>query len=98
MYITTAFNIVIAVDPETGSELWRFDPKLDLEKAHSHFISRGAAYWTDGKSHKIFMGTSDGKLFSLDAKTGKPSDSFGQGGWIDLHPGVADATGTACSA
>src|SRR5690349_19571203 len=29
MYITTAFNVVIALEPESGRELWRFDPKLD---------------------------------------------------------------------
>src|SRR5207237_2794209 len=90
MYVTTAFNLLIALDPETGRELWRFDPKLDLEKAHSHFISRGSTYWTDGKSRRIFMGTSDGRLFAVDARTGVPVDSFGNGGGIDLHIGVAE--------
>jgi len=90
MYITTGFNLLIALDPETGRELWRFDPKLDKEKAHGHFISRGSAFWTDGKLRRLFMGTSDGKLFAIDAGTGKPVDSFGVGGWIDLHVGVAE--------
>jgi quinoprotein glucose dehydrogenase len=28
MYVTTPFSRVIALDPETGRELWAFDPKI----------------------------------------------------------------------
>src|SRR5262245_17650840 len=28
MYVTTPFSRVIALDPETGKELWSFDPRL----------------------------------------------------------------------
>src|SRR5437868_12464548 len=90
MYITTAFNVLIALESESGRELWRFDPKLDKEKAHNHFISRGSAWWSNGKSHVIFMGTSDGRLFAINAGTGKPVESFGERGSIDLHVGVAE--------
>jgi len=98
MYITTAFNLLIALDSDSGRELWRFDPKLDKEKAHNHFISRGSAWWSNGKSRRIFMGTSDGRLFAIDARTGKPVESFGEGaGSISTSPWL-NATATACSA
>ena len=38
----------------------------------------------------MFLGTIDGRLFSLYAENGKLDDSFGTGGWVDLRKGVAD--------
>jgi quinoprotein glucose dehydrogenase len=91
MYVTTPFCRLIALDAETGRELWAFDPKLDRKKLHfSLFANRGTAYWTDGKAARLFFGTLDGRLFSIDARTGKPDPKFGEGGWIDLRAGVAD--------
>ncbi|HEY3839882.1 MAG TPA: PQQ-binding-like beta-propeller repeat protein [Bryobacteraceae bacterium] len=90
MYVTTPFSRVIALDPETGKELWSFDPHLDLTESANLFINRGAAYWHDGTKRRVFLGTIDGRLFSLYAATGKLDDSFGTGGWVDLRQGVAD--------
>lgn len=90
MYFTTPFSRLIALDAETGRELWNFDPKIDKSRPENLFINRGAAYWTDGKQKRIFLGTLDGRLFSIVAETGKPDDSFGKAGWIDLRPGVAE--------
>lgn len=91
MYFTTPYSRVIALDPETGKELWKFDPKLDRERTYNLFINRGAAFWNSGTgAARVFVGTLDGRLFSLDAKTGKPDDAFGKAGWIDLRDGVAD--------
>ena len=90
MYITTPFSRLVALDPETGRELWAFDPKLDRERAYNLFINRGAAYWSDGKKKRVFLGTLDGRLFSIDAATGKQDDSFGNAGWLDLRKGSAD--------
>ena len=90
MYVTTPFSRVIALDPETGKELWSFDPRLDLTEATNLFINRGAAYWQDGRQRRVFLGTVDGRLFSLYAENGKLDDAFGSGGWVDLRKGVAD--------
>lgn len=90
LYLTTPFSRLIALDPETGRELWAFDPHLNKEKAYNLFVNRGAAYWTDGNRARVFLGTLDGRLFSIDARTGKPDDSFGKAGYIDLRDGVAD--------
>ncbi len=90
LYLTTPFNRLIALDPETGKQLWAFDPKIDRERPFNLYINRGGAYWTDGKAKRIFYGTLDAQLFSIDATTGEPDPAFGNKGSIDLRPGVAD--------
>src|SRR5689334_10112343 len=90
MYVTTPFSRVIALDPETGKEIWGFDPRLDRTESANLFINRGAAYYSDGQKHRIFLGTLDGRLFSLIAETGKPDTAFGDGGWVDLRQGIAE--------
>jgi quinoprotein glucose dehydrogenase len=99
MYITTGYLRVVALDAATGQELWQFDPLKDHPFAHrpaSGGVNRGCAYWSDGKpagERRIIHGTSDGRLFSLDAKTGKLDPGFGESGIRDLrkelHPEVA---------
>jgi quinoprotein glucose dehydrogenase len=90
MYLTTPFNRVVALEPETGKQLWSFDPDIDKTKAANLFISRGCSYWTNGKQARILHGTQAGRLYSLDAKTGLPDPAFGANGSIDLRAGVAD--------
>ena len=88
MYVTTPFSRVIALDPETGKELWSFDPRIDRSEGSNLFINRGAAYWSDGRKRRVFLGTLDGRLFSIVAETGKADDSFGVGGWVNLRRGI----------
>lgn len=90
LYVTTPFNRLVALDAETGRELWAFDPKIDKTRPINLFISRGASYWTDGKARRILYGTQGGRLYSVDARTGKLDGGFGEGGSIDLRKGVAD--------
>jgi quinoprotein glucose dehydrogenase len=73
MYVVTPFHRLIALDAETGRELWRFDPILDGEGAFTHFMNRGVAYWSDKKAARIFYVTGDGRLFAIEAH-------FGEGG------------------
>jgi len=97
MYLTTPFNRVVALDPETGKEKWSFDPKIDLHAPYSEgLINRGVALWSDAGSttdvchQRIFLATIDARLFSLDAATGRPCGDFGTAGQIDLAQGVAN--------
>src|SRR5215471_14563958 len=89
MYLSTPSSRVIALDAETGKEIWKFDPQVDkkLREFNSH---RGVAYWESAQDKRILFGTVDGRLISLDARTGKPSAGFGQNGEVDLRAGVAD--------
>ena len=46
LYICTPHNYVIALDPDSGQELWRFDPKINrAAKNYQHLICRGVAYY-----------------------------------------------------
>ena len=94
MYLTTGYLRVVALDAATGKELWQFDPLRDHPFAHrpaSGGVNRGCAYWSDlkpGGERRIIHGTSDGRLFSLDAKTGKLDLKFGAGGICNLRDGL----------
>jgi quinoprotein glucose dehydrogenase len=91
MYLSTPSSRVIALDAETGIELWKFDPQANKQQRefNSH---RGVAYWEDTATNdrRILSGTVDGKLVALDAKTGKPVETFGVKGVINLRAGIAD--------
>jgi glucose dehydrogenase len=90
MYVTTPFNRLVALDPETGQERWAFDPKIDRERGYNLYLNRGASWWQGGEGKRLFFGTLDARLFSIDAETGKPDPAFGEGGFVDLRKGVAD--------
>src|SRR5262249_49330505 len=46
VYICTPNNFVTARNPDTGSELWGFDPKINRKaKNYQHMICRGVAYY-----------------------------------------------------
>jgi quinoprotein glucose dehydrogenase len=50
LYLTTPFNRVIALDPETGKERWTYDPMIDIAAAYGDgLINRGVATWLDPK-------------------------------------------------
>jgi quinoprotein glucose dehydrogenase len=72
MYVTTPFQRLIALDPETGKELWAFDPKIDKDKPNNLYISRGVSFWTDGTKKRIVFGTQTGLLFSIDLQPDGP--------------------------
>jgi quinoprotein glucose dehydrogenase len=95
LYLSTPFNRVIALDPETGAERWTYDPKIDLSVRYSDFTSRGVSTWLDPERHtgepcrrRIFAATNDARLIALDAATGNPCTDFGDGGHVDLSRGV----------
>ena len=90
MYFTTPFGRVVALEAETGRELWTFDPKLDRQRPYNLFISRGLALWRRGEERRIYSGTLDGRLFAVDARKGRPVTRFGEGGFVDLRRGVAE--------
>jgi len=98
MYLTTPFNRVVALDPESGAEKWSFDPKIDLHAPYSEgLINRGVALWTDPQKaagdacrRRIFLVTIDARLFALDAATAGPCTDFGAGGQLDLTRGIAN--------
>ena len=96
LYLSTALNRVLALDPATGRQLWRFDPKLALNiERNEGFVSRGVALWRDGRAigatacaKRVFFATVDARLFALDANDGRPCTTFGTDGMVRLDLGV----------
>jgi glucose dehydrogenase len=86
MYLVTSFQSLVALDPETGKQIWVFSHK------HAGRPPRGAAYWPGDKDHppEILFGTYDGFLLAVNAKTGQAIPGFGNEGEIDLKPGMKD--------
>jgi PQQ-dependent dehydrogenase (methanol/ethanol family) len=79
IYISTGWSHVHAIDARSGKELWHYDAKVD--KAHlvrtcCGPVNRGVALWSAGDSNdsdnfQVFFGALDGRLISLDARTGE---------------------------
>ena len=81
MYLSTPYGRVVALDPTTGKEAWAF------QLPAGNPSTRGVEYWPgDAQTPaQIVFGSSNAKLFSLDAKTGKPNDAFGDHGVVELN-------------
>ncbi len=90
LYATTPKLKVFALNAATGAVKWSYDPSGGK---HQPGRSRGVTYWTDGKQERIFS-TYGFHLFALDAKTGKPVESFGDKGLVDLREGLGREPGT----
>jgi quinoprotein glucose dehydrogenase len=93
----TPFNEVIALDPGSGVQKWRFDPKISTsQRPANRYNCRGVAYWVDDKAQesaqesaacraRIYMGTNDVRVIALDARTGIPCADFGTNGEVRLQ-------------
>ena len=93
LYFSTPSNRVIALDAESGKEIWKFDPQAGQAGPRRFFQHRGVSYWQDkdGDDRRILFGTFEGRLIALHATTGKLCSDFGKQGTVDLRVGVADA-------
>ena len=89
----TPFNEIVALDPGTGAQKWRHDPKIKLDQRPANqYVCRGVAYWSGGGegacAARIFSGTNDGRLVAVDAKTGAPCEEFDGDGEVYIDPGM----------
>jgi quinoprotein glucose dehydrogenase len=93
MYTVTGLGLIAALDPATGLTRWVYDPESYKAGVPNNggFLQRGLAYWTDGTAERLFVGTADAYLISVDARTGKPDLGFGRNGKADLTVEVRDA-------
>ena len=85
--LSTMYTRVAALDAETGTELWMFDPEAYVNgpkgAGPSGFKHRGIAYWHDGDSKRIFLNSRD-RLYAINAVTGELDRDFGNGGSVLL--------------
>ncbi|MEX0645472.1 MAG: PQQ-binding-like beta-propeller repeat protein, partial [Parvularculaceae bacterium] len=96
LILCSPFNVIIALDPATGEELWRHDPEIDMtERPGNGFVCRGVAFWRDSEAPtdapcaaRVFTGTNDRRLVAVDAADGKRCASFGSNGEVAVDPEV----------
>lgn len=95
LYFSTATGRVFAVDAATGQRRWRFDARIDSSAYYSEKSARGVTIWVDAAAaanapcaKRVIFASLDARLFSLDARTGKPCADFGAGGEVPLYKGV----------
>ena len=71
IYTTVEWSVVYAMDARSGKVLWTFDPKVPRTRARRiccDVVNRGVALYHG----KVYVGTLDGRLIALDAKSGSP--------------------------
>jgi quinoprotein glucose dehydrogenase len=87
LYATAGLRrAVVAIDATSGETLWmyRIDEGVRGDNAPRKGPGRGVAYRRDGDQETIFVISPGYHLIALDAKDGRPRDSFGSGGIVDL--------------
>jgi glucose dehydrogenase len=88
MFGYTPTQKVVALDAGTGNLKWKFESGiLGTQPA------RGVTYWANNGQGRIFAGVMN-FLYCLDAETGQPVASFGEGGRIDLRKDLLGESST----
>jgi PQQ-dependent dehydrogenase (methanol/ethanol family) len=70
MFTSGSWSVVFAHDAKTGELLWQYDPQVPRDwgkYACCDVVNRGVAVWKG----RVYVGTIDGRLVSLDAGTGE---------------------------
>lgn len=93
VYVGTPFYRIFAVEPDTGRVKWIFDPHAVLKApTQPDMKTRGVAYWqastpSPGQACQkmVYVGTMMGRLYGVDADTGRPCPGFGKAGMVDVN-------------
>jgi quinoprotein glucose dehydrogenase len=91
LYLSTMYTRVVALNAETGEELWAFDPRAyeggSRGASAGGFKHRGVAFWREGDDARLFINSRD-RLYAVDAGTGRLVTAFGDGGSVILTDGL----------
>jgi len=93
LYVSTVFDRIFALEPDTGKVKWTFDTKVPLvDPTQGELKNRGLSYWQAASpvagqpcQKMIYLGTMDGKVFAVDADSGQACTGFGQNGVLDIN-------------
>jgi quinoprotein glucose dehydrogenase len=103
LYLCTAHQRLFALDAATGKEKWHFDPQLNSNPSFQHVTCRGVSYHearADNASpeviadcpRRIMLPVNDGRLFAINAETGKLCETFANKGILNLQTNMPDTT------
>lgn len=97
LYLCGAENVIMALNAETGEEVWRYDPEITAPDKHQYAITcRGVSYYEAPADYageckrRIVSATVDASLIAVDADSGAPCSGFGTSGRVDLRAGMGD--------
>ncbi len=92
LFFSTSSGVAFAINATTGEQVWRFDSALPKDVDYAEHASRGVTLWHDEElaegatcKHRVFLPTLIGRLFAIDALTGKACSDFGEKGSVDLR-------------
>jgi len=106
LYLCSQHQRLFALDAKTGTLRWSYDPKVQDNPTFQHLTCRGVSYHetvagalnADGSPaptdcpRTIFLPVNDGRMIALDADSGKPCESFGEHGTLNLQVGMGEHT------
>ena len=102
LYYCTPYGRVFALNAETGTQNWVFDPEVKNKRSGIYpAVCRGVSLWRaaefepdfalQGCQSRILYATRDAELIALDSQTGKPCPDFGDNGRVSLREGISGA-------
>jgi quinoprotein glucose dehydrogenase len=94
LYLCSGTNDMVALDAESGRELWRYRAHTDSRYALVQ-ACRGVAYYRAADSSspcaaRIIENTLDARLIEVDAHSGSPCTQFGGTGEVSLLTGLGE--------
>lgn len=96
LFVCTAYNVVVALDAETGKPRWEFDPQVKAARFSFTEVCRGVSYhrapddYAGTCPERIITATTDARMFAINARTGERCADFGTNGEISLLPGLGE--------
>ena len=97
LFICGAKNILMAVNSDTGEELWRYDPKAIPPAKHQYARTcRGISYHQAPEDYqgqcptRIVTATIDARLIAVNAQSGQLCGDFGVNGQVNLRKGMGE--------
>ena len=97
VYVCSATNNIIRLDPVTGKEVWHFKSGVEYKSVPYTAACRGLTYYeskvipTGQACHsRIIVGTLDMRLLAVDTETGKACEGFGEHGQTNLMTGFGE--------
>ena len=93
MYFPTMGARLVALNAETGAELWKFD--LKSVSPSGRFSPRGISYWPGDSQTpaRIVATTTDGLIVQVQTKNGELVRGVGEKGFVDLKIGMTEKFG-----
>jgi quinoprotein glucose dehydrogenase len=97
LFFCTGYNDIIALDAETGKQIWRFAAHANTDGIFGQ-TCRGVSYYKQANAatgaecaERLYTATIDSRLLAVDAATGKLCEGFGDKGSVNLLKGMSAA-------